>query len=338
MKKIILVVVMLIMTALFVTSCSKTDNQEKTQTTEPIYNPLTHEQVSSSQDLERRVFIVSIDNSSTARPQSGISSADIMYEVPAEGGISRYLALFYVGSADTIGPVRSARPYMVDVAREWNAVFVHCGWSEDAKAYLQKGYVDYINEFGYGSSFWRDKSRKAPHNLYTSTENLYAILDKKGWDSVSQVREFPFYSSDDVLVGDKADLVDINYPAAKNRYKYDVESGLYLRYINSEAQIDPSNDKQIEVANVIVQKVSSKVLDSAGRLSINLTGSGEAILFSKGTVRIGTWKRDDLNSPTYFCDDAGDEWQLAPGKTWIQVCNQYVKISYQDTTATTDKE
>ncbi len=335
MKKII--VVMLIMTTLFVTSCSKS-TKEETQQAEPIYNPLTYEQVSDQHDLERRVFIVSLDNSPAARPQSGLSDADIMYEVPAEGGISRYLALFYVGSADTIGPVRSARPYMVDITREWDGVFVHCGWSEDAKAYLNRGYVDFINEFGYGSSFWRDKSRKAPHNLYTSTENLYAIVEEEGWDSVNLVREFSFYSSDDLLVGDKADLIDIDYPVANNRYKYDQKSGLYLRYINSEAQIDPNNDQQIEVANIIVQKVASKVLDSAGRLSIDLTGSGEAMLFSKGTVRIGSWKRADLDSPTYFCDSAGNEWQLAPGKTWIQICDQRVDISYQDTTATTEEE
>lgn len=304
---------------------------------EPILNPLTHMPVTDETALERRVVVVSIDNDTPARPQAGISTADIMYEVPAEGGISRLLALFFTDAPETIGPVRSARPYIVNVAREWQGLFVHCGGSPDALNYLAKGEVNWLNEMANGKYFWRDKSRKAPHNLFTSSENLYIFLADKGWEQVNTPRALPFYGPEEgpPATALKADTVNINYANKINRntYTYDPQSKLYARSIGNEPHIDKNTEAQVQAANILVQRVKSKVLDSVGRLEINLVGEGEALLFTQGTVQQGAWKRASLDEPTYFCDADGAEWHLSPGQTWIQICDGVTKVLYEDSTA-----
>jgi len=331
---------------LFLNGCGNDDNKpslvDKPEEVvkEALHCPLDDEFLGyvGETELNARVLVFSIDNLKAARPQKGISEADIMYEVPAEGGVSRLLAVFYHGTTETVGPVRSARPYMIDIAREWDGVFVHCGGSNDAFKYLGTGVVDYLNEISAGSYFWRDKSRRAPHNLFTSTANIYDYILAKEKQSDQVPRAFLFWEDGEVPAGGEiADLIKINYPSAKNTYKYDSQTGLYSRYINDQPHIDANNEQQIQAANIIVQKVSSKVLDSAGRLSINLVGSGEAMLFSGGTVRIGTWQKASLDDPTYFYDADGSEWKLAGGQTWIQVTDQTVNISYENTQPPVDE-
>ncbi len=298
---------------------------------EPTYCPLDHQVVTG--ELPSRPLVVTIDNQAKARPQSGISQADIMYEIPAEGGISRFLAIFYHTAPEVIGPVRSARPYLVDIAKEWKGLYVHAGGSPDALDYLARGDWPYVNEFAYGKDFWRDKSRKAPHNLYTSSENLRRILADKGWDVPQQLPGFTFLTEDEVLAGEAADVIKIKYPAARDTYTYDPVQKVYLREINEEPHVDAANQQQLAPANVLVQKVTSKVLDSEGRLAIDMVGQGEAMLFTQGQVFTGVWSRRSLDQATVFQDQAGGYWRLTPGQTWIQVIDQQVKISYENTQA-----
>ena len=327
-------------------ACAPSENlptigEETLPTQEPVepeyfYCPLDHQAlgiVGEDAPLEARVLVCSVDNLKSARPQSGLSAADIVYEAPAEGGVSRFLLVFYHGTTDMVGPIRSARPYLVDIAREWGGVFIHCGGSNDALSYLSQNKVHYINELAGAKGFWRDKSRRAPHNLYTSVENIYAYLESRSWPQTQTVDGFLFLEEEETQSGgEQADRIQINYPGAKNTYTYNSETGLYLRETNGTVNTDRNNDAQIQAANIIVQKVSSKVLDSEGRLSINLVGTGEAYFFSQGIVKQGTWKRDDLDSRTKFYDADGSEWRLAPGQTWIQLADGSVTLQYEDTT------
>ena len=276
-----------------------------------------------------RPIVVTIDNYAAARPQYGISAADIMYELPAEGGISRYLALFYHGTSEKIGPVRSARPYLVDVAREWQAIYIHAGGSTDALSYLAKKPVLSINEISSPKEFWRDSERSAPHNLYTSTANLLDSFTSRGWTKSIQ----PEMLKISPMVGksDPCNQIKISYPYAKTSYEYMADTGKYLRYVGGEPCLDGNTQEQLSPSNILVQKVSSKVLDKEGRLSISMVGSGEAWLFTRGMVWEGTWKRTSLDGKTIFTTDDGEEFLLSPGQTWIQVIDQNVKFSYEDT-------
>ncbi|MDO4581784.1 MAG: DUF3048 domain-containing protein [Bacillota bacterium] len=289
------------------------------------YNPLTN--VGMDREVQARLLCVSIDNNPEARMHSGISKADLLYELPAEGGIPRIVAVFYSQPADMIGPVRSSRPYIIDVARGLDGLFVHCGWSEDARLYLQSGVVDYLNELTYSDYFWRDSRRDMPHNLYTSTSDIYNYLQSYELRRVQEVRPLVFREDGEPLGGVETGTdIYVTYDYADNYYQYIPEEGLYYRYIDGEPHMDIAYNKQIAVANIIIQKVSSTVLDSEGRLHIDMTAGGEAILLSGGQMLEGSWSRADLDSETIFTDSEGNEFALATGLTFIQICDQHVEI------------
>ncbi len=145
---------------------------------------------------ESRPIAVMINNAPAARPQSGLSEADMVYEVLAEGGITRLIAVYqsYHGEA-TIGPVRSIRPYLIGIGDSLHALLVHAGGSPDAYAILQHGGREHLDEItNAGAPFWRDSSRKAPHNLYTNEVKLRETALKKGYADKVKIPSFPFLS------------------------------------------------------------------------------------------------------------------------------------------------
>lgn len=299
---------------------------------EPVYNPLTNLQVDGP--IEARMLLVSIGNSSDARPQYGFSAADIVYEVPAEGNIPRLLALFYSEVPDVIGGVRSARPYMIDIAQEWDALFVHCGGSQRALEILaSSGSVENLNEIANGSYFWRDNSRYAPHNLMTSKENLYQYLADSGRAAVQDnVRQLNFLAEGETPAGAEADWINLHYTDANVVYTYDKTISCYNRVVNDEPFVDAGTGVSVKAANIIVQKINSWLEDSDGHIAMDMCSGGEAYLFTGGTVQKGTWSRANLDSPTIFVDENGQEFKLSSGQTWIQIVDGNVGFSYKDTT------
>ena len=307
---------------------------------EPILNPITNLPVQSEECLKRRVVLVSLDNVLNARPHYGIFFADLVYEMPVEGGASRLVAVFYENSQEIIGPVRSARVYMVDIAREWQGLFVHCGGSQESLNQLARGYVNWLNEIGQGAFFWRDRSRRAPYNVMTSTELIYQFLEHRNWALYQTPRGFRFYGEREQITRRyaQADIVRVHYRLARNNYIFNRATGLYARYIGDEPFIDANNNAQLHVANIIVQHVNSTVIDNEGRLRINLVGEGTAMLFTGGTVQYGTWTRSNLDSPTLFLNENGEEWKLNSGQTWIQIVDRNVTVSYEDSRAISQDE
>ncbi|MCK4554100.1 DUF3048 domain-containing protein, partial [Candidatus Parcubacteria bacterium] len=127
---------------------------------------------------------VIIENHIDARPPSGLAQANLVFEAEAEGGITRFLAIFAGGqNLEEIGPVRSVRPYFVDWAREFSAVLVHCGGSPSSLVKIVQDNVFSLNEFYNGGYYWRSAKRPGPHNVYTSTENLNKYLESKNLDA-----------------------------------------------------------------------------------------------------------------------------------------------------------
>ena len=337
MKKILLALVICSLVFGF-TACNTatvpvgSQDVDSEQEPEPVYNPLTNLPVDGP--IEARMFLVSIGNSSDARPQYGVSKADIVYEVPAEGNIPRLLALFYSEVPDVIGGVRSARPYMIDIAQEWDALFVHCGGSVRALNILaSSGSVENLNEIANGSYFWRDNSRYAPHNLMTSGENLYEYLEDSGRATVQEnVRQLNFLAEGELPAGEEADLINLRYTDANVVYTYDKSITCYNRVVNDTPFIDAGTGSTIKVSNIIIQKITSTLEDSDGHIAMDMCSGGEAYLFTGGTVQKGTWSRADKDSPTIFVDENGEEFKLNAGQTWIQIVDGNVGFSYEDTT------
>lgn len=141
-----------------------------------------------------RPIAVMINNAPAARPQSGLAQADMVYEVLAEGGITRLIAVYQSYHGDvTIGPVRSIRPYLIGIGESLGALLVHAGGSPEAYSILQQGRKEHLDEITNASApFWRDSSRKAPHNLYTNEEKLREGALKKNYKQEITIPTYPF--------------------------------------------------------------------------------------------------------------------------------------------------
>lgn len=144
-----------------------------------------------------RPIAVMINNAPAARPQSGLAQADMVYEVLAEGGITRLIAVYQSYHGDvTIGPVRSIRPYLIGIGESMNALLVHAGGSPEAYSILQQGNKEHLDEITNASApFWRDSSRKAPHNLYTNEEKLRKGALQKKYKQEVTMPTYPFLPS-----------------------------------------------------------------------------------------------------------------------------------------------
>ncbi|BCG57306.1 DUF3048 domain-containing protein [Paenibacillus sp. URB8-2] len=269
-----------------------------------------------------RPLAVMINNAPPARPQSGLTRADILYEVLAEGGITRLIAIYQSQSGiDKIGPVRSIRPYLIDIGESYSGVTVHAGGSPAAYAILQSGKKDDMDEIGRaGAYFWRDKDRKAPHNLYTSEEKLRKGAEKLGYAGAVNVPDYTFTDPDYVPIGGEAAAgfnVHFLLKSYAVDYKYDSASRTYARWVNGKPHLDRDNGLPVEAANVIVMGADHTVLDNAGRLSINLELGGEALLFQRGQVIQGRWARK-AGDVVRFVQD-GKEAAMYPGITHILI-------------------
>lgn len=293
----------------------------------PIFNPLTG--MVYDEEIGARPLIVSIDNVGEAIPQSNLSHADMVYEFPVEGLQTRLEAVFMGDFPECFGPIRSTRPYFVDLTREYDGIFLAHGWSNAARKYLQKGYVPYINAMNSELHFYRVSDKPGPHNSYIKWSTVKKKIKKEGWwKDTKKVKSFKFLRGAQKGDGAKATNIAFKYSYSNCEFKYDPDTNTYKRYISGSPYIDKENGKQIEVSNILVQKVKSKVLDAKGRLKINMTKGGKAMLFTGGKVIKGTWSRKNLNSRTIFKDENGKQFKLTTGKTWVEVTDQNCSIKY----------
>ncbi|MFH1047002.1 MAG: DUF3048 domain-containing protein [Patescibacteria group bacterium] len=286
-------------------------------------------------DDSLRYFAVMIDNHSEARPASGVADVPLVIESPVEGGITRLMLVVPDGAAlERIGPIRSARPYFVDWAREYDAVLIHVGGSPQALAMLAAFAEDRnLNEMVRGAYFWRDRKRDAPHNTYTSSELLHNSLDKLD-EPVSDLdtsRPFKLGGFEGRPLGD--DLVeqltiDYSVPSYFVTWVYDGETNTYQRY-QGKGEVKDEAGQTIDADNVIVQLTDIKVIDNVGRKEIRTVGEGEALVFRDGRVIFATWEREDEDTRTRFLFSGSDEEvPLNVGTTWIQVIDADTTIEY----------
>ncbi len=264
---------------------------------------------------------VMIENLVSSRPPSGLAKANLVYEALVEGGITRFMAV-YAGNVNVkeIGPVRSARPYYLDWALEYNAMYVHVGGSPEAIANIKTYNVLDLNQFYNSPNFWRDSNRQAPHNLYTSSELLAYGLRDKNPEMPAKYTSWKF-KDDAALVDrptvDKSVVIDFSSFNYKVEYKYDKEKNDYLRYLAGQIHKD-KDEAEIRAKNVVVQKVKTRLAD-AERLAMDTVGQGEAIIFRDGVATVGRWEKSAREKRTIFFDTQGREIQFNAGTTWIEI-------------------
>lgn len=314
------------------------DNQRKIITVE------NKSAVASCQDCVRRridgVYVpkgeenfspiaVIIENLFEARPQSGLSRANLVYEAEAEGRITRFLAFFADGNeVKKIGPIRSARPYFVDWVRELSALFVHVGGSPEALVKIKQENIFDMNEFYQGGYFWRDEERIAPHNVYTSSENTNKYLEK---NQVFEGRYSSWVFKDDTPVKD-ANLaqnikIDFDFSDFKVFWEYDKENNDYVRHMDSKIHYD-AEGRAIKAKNIVVQYVKAKVIDNVLRLKMEHIGEGESILCQDGICETGKWMKQSGALRTRFYRNSGEEFQFNAGPTWVEIVRPEIEVEF----------
>lgn len=278
--------------------------------------------VMTEEEQTRRPVLATINNHPLARPQSGISDADMIYELAAEGNVTRLLAIFQSELPAEIGPIRSARDYFVHIAKGLDAFYVAHGYSPDAKQLLQNRAVDNVNGMQYdGTLFWRSKDRRAPHNSYISGENVIAAAEKTNSPmEMSVPPTFSFHESiEDAKMGDSVSSVVVRYgsdPNFASTYVYDTETGLYDRTVNGKLTIDKANEKQLELSNILVFETAHRTIDSVGRQAVDIDSGGKGMLFQAGIAKEIEWENSGgILTPL----ENGVPAKLVPGKTWIHI-------------------
>ncbi len=289
--------------------------------------PLDGQEIEDEADAKLRPIAVMLDNEYNARPQSGLLDAEIVYEFPVEGNITRYMAIYHHNISDKIGPVRSARPYFIDKALEYNAVYVHCGGSPQALEDLNAMKVDTLNDLKGSPCFWRTKDRKMPHNLYTSTRLMREVMTDKKMETKSAPAYFKFSEALLEPDGKKVGSIAFSYSKGyKVGYVYDANEKTYYRTINGEKHLDKESGKAVTAANIIVEKTSVKVLDKVGRLEVKNIGKDRGYLLTGGKLIEIEWQKSGRKEKTVYKDLKGSEITLNKGTTWIQVVPGEVRV------------
>ena len=274
---------------------------------------------------------VLVENHPDARPQAGLAQADVVYEALTEGGISRFLAVYLTGNAASIGPVRSARDYFVNLAAEHNASLVHVGASPGGYEALKRiGLRDLDETYGH-PGFERIRARVAPHNAYTSTEAARAALQQvRGAPAPGSWGGLRFRQGGEAgPSGDNGRSIAIQYAPYKYavRYAYDESARRYGRIMDGAPHKDAATGEQLGGANVVVLTVPSRVVDAEGRLALDQVGTGKALVLSGGRAIEGRWAKSADTAPPELRDLANLPILLAPGQTWVQVVPSEAVVS-----------
>ncbi|MFA7245147.1 MAG: DUF3048 domain-containing protein [Candidatus Magasanikbacteria bacterium] len=291
--------------------------------------------VKTQEETNPELVAVMIENHTEARPQSGLAYASVVYEAPVEANYSRFMAIF---SKDVdvakIGPVRSARKYYLDWLREYgkDIMYMHVGGSPEALQIIKtdKNIFDF-NEFSKGPYFWRSTDRYAPHNVYTNSENWQIAWEKLGTKENTEFKTWKFESLENCIKEEDncVNKITVSFlpPTYEAVWNYSSSTKKYLRS-QIEGKHRDLDGTVIEADTIIVQKVTSKVLDEVGRLQIDTIGSGEAIIFQNGHILEGTWKKETVTGRTRWLDKSGNEIPLKAGKIWIEVVNERGNVEW----------
>ncbi len=312
--------------------------------------------VKYSKDQEKwwqthRPLGVMIENSVDARPQSGLSFADVVYEAVAEGGITRFLSVFYCQDAGFVGPVRSARTYFLDFISEYGAfpLYAHVGGANTpGKANALGQIVDYgwsvyndLNQFSIGfPTFKRDESRlgrsvATEHTMYSTTRALWNVgkdrgLTNKDEDGNSWDESFVEYSfKNDAATSERgtSQIVDVNFwtsqPNFSVKWVYDPTTNLYMRSVGGEKHLDNNTKKQLSAKNVVILYMSEGRANDGYEGNLHMLygtkGTGDAVIFQDGKQIKGEWSKDDRESRTMLTDASGKKISFNRGVIWFQI-------------------
>jgi hypothetical protein len=279
------------------------------------------------------VTAVMIENSTFARPQSGLGQASVVFEALAEGGITRFMALYQDTAPSNVGPIRSVRPYYIQWAMGFDAAIAHVGGSPDALSDITAWNTRDLNEFYNGSYYHRITSREAPHNVYTSISLLNQLEDSKGYNT-STYTGFLRKDADPAKQPTAAVInMDLSSSDYNVEYEYDAATNSYNRSEGGAPQIDANTNAQISPKVVVAMIIpeSDGALDSSGAYYsvYQDIGSGPVDIFQDGTVTTGQWTKNSNTAQITFTTAKGAPIKLDPGQTWLTALATSSELTYK---------
>ena len=325
-------------------------------------NPVNGNLITSNkyeQLLNRKPFVVTINNHPKARPQYGLGEADIVLEVLAEGGITRYVALFYEKEPEKIGPIRSLRRYMNYFIAEFDSpVIIHEGGASfhdhDTVYVRETDAIKDIWEYNLKSmqtagSRYRDPEKTASagyvHALYTGYDLIVSEFEAYGkalgWEDTSSIEELLWkYEDPPDQRGEGGELfinfLDLFSDWSKSGFRYNKLTNSYDRIIGGTEDIDLGTNKQISPKNVIIEWHDYCLAnDGYSRIIIDMIGENPVSIYRDGKVFLGTWKKDERTQRTRYYDDTGEEIAINRGQIWKVIAvksgnQEYSVIEYKE--------
>jgi hypothetical protein len=320
-----------------------TDEELTAETLEPVQEvadpfvfPLTGLSSPQDADLNVRPLVVMVENSPAARPQTGLDQADIVYEVLAEGDITRFIAVYQSQTVAEIGPVRSIRPYFVELGVGLDGILIHAGWSQEAMNVMVAKKANHLDQvYGDDAYFYRERTRKMPHNVYTSLERLRLGAQERKFREEWNNPKLEFATKEQVatvMQSIETAATQVTIPYIQNyvvAYTYDSTTNTYLRLMKDKPHLDKMTEQQLSATNVVIIETKHRIVDDVGRREVDVFGPGQGLLLQGGKVRDIMWEFRQGAIRAFDIADAQQEIPLFPGKTWVQIIPTLDKVTYE---------
>jgi hypothetical protein len=314
-----------------------TDNkQAKTAADEIYYSKLTGREVAADK-VGIATTCIMIENSPDARPQSGLDQAGVVYEAIAEGGITRFMAIFQEDKPQYIGPVRSLRMTYAEFAKPYHCSIAHVGGADNALNLVRNNpeYRD-IDQFLNDASYWRINTRWAPHNVYTSFAALDELNANRGY-TTSEFNGFTRFKPDtNTAAGEitaRTIRIELSSDLYNPVYTYDEAANNYKRaFASGETHMVASESgetSQLAPDVVIALETDAVARPGSPYSDYRPVGSGNAFIFQNGTVTTAKWQRDSVDSELRFLNENNEEVQLNRGQVWISIYPSNNSISWE---------
>lgn len=299
-------------------------------TPEPITNPLTGESI--EKDIsEFRPYAVMLNNIKVALPQCGISKADILYEVLAESNITRFEAIYSnLDGVGNIGSMRSSRPYYIELALSYDAIYVHAGGSEQAYSDISsKGVnnIDGVRGAYSGEIFYRDPNRMkygSEHSLFTKSDKIIEYTSKLGYESKHD-GAFDYGLSftevpDMGTASSVAATVNVSFGGIKDTsFTYHSDTGLYTGFQQGTDLVDGTTSETVKFKNLLVLYADTKTVDDYGRRAVDLDGTGTGHFICNGKTVSIKWSHSGTGNCFKYTLADGTPLELGVGKSYIAI-------------------
>jgi len=270
------------------------------------------------ENAKTRPFAIMVSSDKEARPLSGISEADWVFEMPVvENGFTRMMAVFQCGRPTEVGSVRSSRLDFVPLALGMNAIYAHFGGEKTVLDELNNGIIDNIDGLTYdGIYYYRKPGIARPHNAFTDFENLTKVSRELGYNMTDSKVEY-LHDAEPTSQGEVSPPIIFNEPFQVS-WKYDKAGNVYYRSRAGSAEVDKNTGKTVSAKNVVIMKTTWSPIN-ADYIRVKTVGSGGLLLYKNGIVITGTWEKKDDKAKLFFYDQNHKEIGLGEGNVWVEI-------------------